>query len=161
MSMQCNSVVRLIDHPISNTSRSPTTSENPSTVGLPTRHHQRHAKRLHETRNPGVMRQSRVRVRRSVSSAAGLVEGCILPDSAHHQMIAETWMNLEQSRPVMPTATYLAWIWAMIPPRPSSQRPNGSQYVPSTPGGDFQVAERTSSTKGSDGFESRQALEAI
>ena len=44
--------VRMID-PIRNTSKSPTTSENPSTVGLPTRHHQRHANRLHETRNLG------------------------------------------------------------------------------------------------------------
>ena len=55
MSMQFNSVVRMID-PTRNTSKSPTTSENPSTVGLPTRHHQRHANRLQATRNPGVMR---------------------------------------------------------------------------------------------------------
>ena len=51
MSMQCDSVVRLIGHPTRNTSRSPTMSENPSTVGLPIRHHQHHASRLHETRN--------------------------------------------------------------------------------------------------------------
>ena len=50
MSMQFNSAVRMID-PTRNTSKSPTTSENPSTVGLPTRHHQHHAKRLHKTRN--------------------------------------------------------------------------------------------------------------
>ena len=49
MSMQFNSAVRMID-PIRNTSKSPTMSENPSTVGLPTRHHQHHANRLHETK---------------------------------------------------------------------------------------------------------------
>ena len=82
MSMQFNSAVRMID-PIRNTRKSPTTSESPSTVGLPTRHHQRHANRLHETRNPGVMRRNKVRVRRSVSSATGVVERVILPGSAH------------------------------------------------------------------------------
>ena len=41
---------------------------------LPTRHHQRHASRLLETRNPRVMRRNRVRVRRSVSCAKGAVE---------------------------------------------------------------------------------------
>ena len=60
MSMQCNSAVGMID-PTRDTSKSPTTSENPSTVGLPTRHHQRHANRLQETRNLGVMRRNRVR----------------------------------------------------------------------------------------------------
>ena len=73
MSMQFNGAVRMTD-PIRNTSNSPTTSENPSTVELPTRHHQRHANRLHETRNLGVMRRNRVRVRRSVSSATSVVE---------------------------------------------------------------------------------------
>ena len=50
---QCssNSAVRMID-PIRNTSNCPTTSENPSIVGLPTCHHQRHANRPHETRKP-------------------------------------------------------------------------------------------------------------
>ena len=47
MPMQFNSAVRMID-PTRNTSKSPTTSENASTVGLPTRHHQHHANRLHE-----------------------------------------------------------------------------------------------------------------
>ena len=65
MSMLFNSAVRMID-PIRNTSKSPTTSENSSTVGLRTCHHQRHANRLHETRNPRVIRRNRVRVRRSV-----------------------------------------------------------------------------------------------
>ena len=52
--MQCNSAVHMID-PIRHTSNSQTTSENPTTVGLPTRHHQR--------------------VRRSVSSATGGLSG--------------------------------------------------------------------------------------
>ena len=52
--------------------RNTTTSEKPSTVGLPTRHHQSHANRLHETRNLGVMRRNRVWVRRSVSYPARL-----------------------------------------------------------------------------------------
>ena len=82
MSMQFNSVVRTID-PIRNTSKSPTTSEDPSVVGLPTRHHQRHVSRLQETRNPGVVRRNRVRGRRSVSSATSVVERAILPGSAH------------------------------------------------------------------------------
>ena len=73
MSMQFNSVVRTIG-PIRNTCKSRTTSDNPSIVGLPTRHHQRHVNRLQETRNPGVMRRNRVRGRRSVSSAASVVE---------------------------------------------------------------------------------------
>ena len=47
MSMLFNSAVRMIDA-IRSTSKSPTTSENPSTVGLPTRHHQHHANRLHD-----------------------------------------------------------------------------------------------------------------
>ena len=68
MSMQCNSAFRLIG-PTRNTSKSPTMSENPSTVGLPIRHRQRHANRLHETRNPGVTRRNRVQGRRSVSFA--------------------------------------------------------------------------------------------
>ena len=97
MSMQFNSVVRTIG-PIRNTSKSPTTSENPSTVGLPTRHHQRHDNRLFETRNPGVMRRNTVRVRRSVSSAAGVVERVTLPGSAHQGMIVRTWMKSEQRR---------------------------------------------------------------
>ena len=42
------------------TSKSPTASENPSTVGLPTRHHLHHANRLHVTRNLGVMRRNLV-----------------------------------------------------------------------------------------------------
>ena len=61
MSMQFNSAVRMID-PIRNTSKNPTTSENPSTIGLPIRHHQHHANRLHETRNREAMRRNRVRV---------------------------------------------------------------------------------------------------
>ena len=48
---------------------SPTTCENRSTVGLPTRHHQRHANRLDETRNRGVMRRNGVRARKNVSFA--------------------------------------------------------------------------------------------
>ena len=104
MSMQFNSVVRMID-PTRNTSKSPTTSENPSTVGLPTGHHQRHANRLQETRNPGVMRRNRVRGRRSVSSATGVVERTILPDSAYQRMIDRTWMKSEQSRPAMLTVS--------------------------------------------------------
>ena len=32
--------------------------ENPSTVGLPSRHHQHHANRLHEIRNRGVIRSA-------------------------------------------------------------------------------------------------------
>ena len=62
MSMQFNSVVRTID-PIRNTCKSPTTSEHPSIIGLPTRHHQRHANRLQETRKIAVMRRNRVRGR--------------------------------------------------------------------------------------------------
>ena len=73
MSMQYNSVVHLVG-PTRNTSRSPTTSENPSTVGLPSRHHQHHASRLHETRNRGAMRRNRVQARKSVSFAASVVE---------------------------------------------------------------------------------------
>ena len=42
--------------PTRSTSKSPT-SENPSTVGLPIRHHQHHANRPHETRNRGAMRR--------------------------------------------------------------------------------------------------------
>ena len=101
--------------PIRNTSKSPTTSENPSTVGLPTRDHQRHANRLHETRNLGVMRRNRVRVRRSVSSATGVVERVILPGSAHQGVIFRTWMKSEQSRPVMLTVICLVWIWGDDP----------------------------------------------
>ena len=56
MSMQCNSAIRLIG-PTGYTSKSPTMSENPSTVGLPTRHHQHHANRPHETRNRGVKKK--------------------------------------------------------------------------------------------------------
>ena len=117
MSMQSNCVVRTTD-PIRSTSKSPTTSENPSTVGLPTRHHQRHANRLHETRNPGVMRRNRVRVRRSVSSATGVVERVILPGSADQRMIVRTWMKSEQSRPAMLSVICLVWIGARIPLRP-------------------------------------------
>ena len=58
VSMQCNSAVCMIG-PTRNTSKSPTMSENPSTVGLPIRHHQHHANRLHETRNPGMMRRTK------------------------------------------------------------------------------------------------------
>ena len=90
MSMQHNSVVHLIG-PTRNTSKSPTASENPSTVGLPIRHHQHHASQLHETRNQGVMRRNRAQVRKSVSFAASVVERAILPGSAHQQMIAKTW----------------------------------------------------------------------
>ena len=60
-SMQFNGAVRMIG-PTRNTSKRPTTSENPSIVGLPTRHHQRHANRLLETRNPGAMGRNRVRL---------------------------------------------------------------------------------------------------
>ena len=85
MSMQGNSAVRMIG-PTRNTSKSPTTmSENPSTVGLPFRHHQYHANRLHETRNRGVMRRNRVQARKSVSFATG-VEREILPGFAHQQI---------------------------------------------------------------------------
>ena len=57
-SVQFNSAACMI-HPTRNTSKSPKTSENPSTVGLSTRHH--HANRLHVTRNLGVMRLNGVR----------------------------------------------------------------------------------------------------
>ena len=73
ISMQFNSALRMID-PTRKTSKCPTMSEDPSNVRLPTRHHQRHANRLHETRNPGVMRRNRVRGRRNVSSATGVLE---------------------------------------------------------------------------------------
>ena len=95
MSMQCNSVVHLIG-PTRNTSRSPTMSENLSTVGLPTRHHQHHASRPQETRHRGVMRRSRVQETKTVSFATGVVGRAILPGSAHQQMIAKTWMKSEQ-----------------------------------------------------------------
>ena len=49
-----------------------------------------------------------------------------LPDSAHQQMIAKTWMKSEQSRPVMLTVICLVWIGAMTPQRPRTQRPNGT-----------------------------------
>ena len=101
--------------PIRNTSKSPTTSENPSIVGLPTRHHQRHVNRLQETRNPGVMRRNRVRGRRSVSSATSVVERAILPGSAHQRTIVRTRMKSEQSRPAMLTVIWLVWIGAMTP----------------------------------------------
>ena len=56
--------------------------EDPSTVGLPTRHHQHHANRLHET-NRRVTRRSRVQARKSVSFAAGVSARAIQPESAH------------------------------------------------------------------------------
>ena len=80
-----NCVVRAIN-PIRNISKSPTTSEIFLFVGLPTHHHQRHVNRLQETRNPGVMRQNRVRGRRSVPPATSVVEKAILPGSAHQRM---------------------------------------------------------------------------
>ena len=43
------------------------------------------------------------------------------PGSAHQRMIARTWMESEQSRPVMPTVICLVWIGAMTPLRPSTQ----------------------------------------
>ena len=114
MSVQYNSVVHLIG-PARNTSRSPTTSDNPSTVGLPIRHHEHHASRLHETRNRGVMRRNRAQVSKNVSFATSVVDRAILPGSAHQQMIAKTWMKSEQSRPVMLTVICLVWIGAMTP----------------------------------------------
>ena len=93
----------------------------PSIAGLPTHHHQRHVNRLHVTRNPGVMRRSRVRGKRSVSSATSVVEKAILPGSARQQMIVRTWMKSEQSRPAILTVICLVWIGAMTPPRPSTQ----------------------------------------
>ena len=75
----------------------------------------------HVTRNRRVMRRNRVRERRSVSFATGVVERAILPGSAHQQMIARTWMKSEQSRPVMLTVICLVWIAAMTPSRPSTQ----------------------------------------
>ena len=86
----------------------------------PTRHHQHHASRLHETRNRGVMRRNRAQVIKSDSFATGAVEISILPGSAHQQMIAKTWMKSEQSHPVMLTVMCLVWIGAMTPPRPST-----------------------------------------
>ena len=114
MSMHFNSAVRTID-PIRNTSKSPTTSENCSTVRLPIRHHRHHANRLHETGNRRETRRSRMRARGSVSSATGVVGRAIPPD--RQQMIVSTWMKSEQSRPVI----CLFWIGAMIPLRPSTQ----------------------------------------
>ena len=96
MSMQFNSAACMID-PTRSTSKSPTTSENLSTVGLPTCHHRRHANRLHATRNLGAMTRNRVLGRRSVSFTTDVVERAILPDSAHQRMIAKTWMKSEQS----------------------------------------------------------------
>ena len=186
---------RMID-PIRNTSKSPTTSENPSTVGLPTRHHQRHANRLHETRNPGVMRRNRVRVRRSVSSAPGVVERVILPDicpsaedcqdvdevgtepssDAHSDLFGLDWgddphCDHQLSDRIGTTELVVeknCW-HSLIPVRLTMCLP--SQCVPSTPWRRLpsrraelvfkEQTDHTSSTTGSDGFESRQALEAI
>ena len=123
MSMQCNSAVRLIG-PARSTSESPTMNENPSTVGLPIRHHQHHGNRLHETRSRRVMgRKSRGQEKAS-PFAAGVVERATLPGSAHQQMIARTLMKSEQGRPVMLTVISLVWIGAMTPLRPSTQRQN-------------------------------------
>ena len=72
MSMQCNSAVHIID-PARSISKSPTMSEDPSIVGLPTRHHQHHANRPHETSNQGAMRRNRLRARKCVSFAASVV----------------------------------------------------------------------------------------
>ena len=60
MSMQFNRAACMID-PTREASKSLTTSENPPTVGLPTRHHLHHANRLHVTRKLGAMRRNRVR----------------------------------------------------------------------------------------------------
>ena len=120
MSMQCNSAVRLIG-PTRNTSKSPSMNENPSTVGLPIRHHQRHANRLHETRNRRVMRKQSAGKKKRLTCATGVVEEAILPGSAYEQMIARTCMKSEQSRPVLLTVIFLVWIGAMTPSRPSTQ----------------------------------------
>ena len=109
MSMHFNRAVRMID-PTRSTRKSPIASENLSIVGLPTRHHQHHANRLHETRNAGVMRRNRVR-----GGKRRLI--CYLPDFAHVRMIAKTWMKSEQSCPVMLTVIWLLWIVAMTPCR--------------------------------------------
>ena len=50
MSIQYNSAARMID-PTTGTDKNLTVNENPSIARLPTRHHQHHANRLHETRN--------------------------------------------------------------------------------------------------------------
>ena len=55
------------------------------------------------------------RPRRRVSFAAGVVERAIPLGSARQRMIVRTWMRSEQSRPVMLTATCLAWIGVVIP----------------------------------------------
>ena len=120
MSMQFNSAACMID-PTREASKSLTTRENPSTVGLPTRHHLHHANRLHVTRNLGAMRRNRVRGRRSVSFASGVVERAILPGSARQRMIARMWMKAEQSRHVMLTVVCLVLIGSMTPSRPSTQ----------------------------------------
>ena len=75
---------------------------DPTTVGLPTRHHQHHASRHHETRIRGVSRRNE---RKSVSFAAGVVERAILPGSAHKQMIARLF----------------CLDWAVTPLRPSTR----------------------------------------
>ena len=48
---------RPFDRSNKNISKSPKMCENPSPVGLPIRHHQHRANRLHETRNRGVTRR--------------------------------------------------------------------------------------------------------
>ena len=112
MLMQRNSVTRM-NEPTKNTSKSPTMNENPSTARLPTRDHQHHANRIHETKNRRVMR-SRVQARKRISFATGVVGRATLLDVAHQQMIARTSTKLEQSHPVMPTATCLASIGVII-----------------------------------------------
>ena len=121
MSMQCNSAVRLIG-PTRNTSKSPSMNENPSTVGLPIRHHQHSRQSTPRDKKSGSdeTKQSAGKKKR-LTCATGVVEEAILPGSAYEQMIARTWMKSEQSRPVLLTVIFLVWIGAMTPSRPSTQ----------------------------------------
>ena len=75
------------------------------------------------------MRRNRVLVRRSVSSATGVVEGVILPGSAHQEMIVRTWMKSEQSRPAMLTVICVVWIGAMTPPERNDRTRGGNELL--------------------------------
>ena len=72
MSMQFNSAACMID-PTRNTSMSPTTSEKTSTVGLPTRHHQRHPQSTPRDKKPGSdeTKQSAGKKKRLICSRCG------------------------------------------------------------------------------------------
>ena len=147
-------------------------------------------------KKPGSDETKQSGVRRSVSSATGVVERVILPGSAHQgddcQDVDE--VGTDPSSDADSDLFGLDWgddaIATMNSVTERNDRTRGGKellaFVDSgavdnvlpksvcteyTPGGDFQVAERswflkeqtdhTSSTMDSDGFESRQALEAI